>query len=313
MRKSYVYELLVDDVVRYIGMGRGNRINVHVAVAKRINRKLQLGQTVSALQVHHLLADALSKGAKVEQRFLMQGLTNEEARQAEVGLIAQAPTEQLWNVHPGGGGASSERMAELWADPEWRENQTRLLKKTWQDPEYRREMALVRSDPELRGRISDSVRERFSDPEERKKQGARLKAAFAERPEIRVAHAKQVRKKWSENREQYTKAVTAHWADQKHRERQSLAAKKQWSDPESRPKMLISAKEKWTPELRKLRSELTKKQLSDPDARKRMSDAAKARNSDQEYRKRMGDAIRAGKAKKRAEKLLEHPPQGPVR
>lgn len=303
MHECYVYELIVDGIVRYIGMGRGTRVHVHSAIAARLNRQIARGKDVTGQRVHLLLAEATRNGSTIEHHFIRTGLTRDAARSIEIECIASAPSDQLWNVHPGGGGASPERMAELWSDPEWKERQRDKLKAAWNDPEYRATMCELRADPLIRERISNAVRTRFADPEERKKQSIRTKATYVVRPDLAEHHASLIREKWAENHERYSKSVAAHWSDPKQRQRQSEAAKRQWSDPIGRENLMRSAQENWTPELRKWRSEKTREQFNDPVQRHRMSEAAKARNADTEYRKRMGQAIREGKARKRLEKL----------
>jgi hypothetical protein len=275
MIESYVYELTVGGIVRYIGMGKGHRINAHTGIAKRINRKISRGENVSAQRIHLMLADAIRRGLAISSRFVAVGLPNEIARALETHLISQAPKGQLWNVHPGGGGATSERMIELWADPLWRNKQTNALRAKWHDPEYRQNMLEIRSDQLIRDRISKFVKDRFSDPNERLKQSDRLKAAHAASPNLAANQSAAMRAKWQENREAYSRAVTAHWANPAQRERQSNAAKLQWADPESRKKLSRAAKECWTTERRAARKAHQKMLWKDPDYRKRMLDARK--------------------------------------
>lgn len=261
MLESYVYEIVVADVVRYIGMGKGQRTNVHISIAKNIIRRRESGRSTSGLRVHFELADAIQAGAEIAFHFVAVGLQNEAARMLEKQLIAAAPRDQIWNVHAGGGGASSERMVELWSDPDWRAKQAILVRSsTWDDPTYRQQMNALRSSPEFRNRVRRSVVERFADPAERQAQAKRTRAAMAGRPDLRAAQSDRTKQHWNDRRDTYTQNVKAHWSDPAQRQRQSEAAKKQWSKPESREKLLNAARSKWTPELREWRRQKTKEQ-----------------------------------------------------
>lgn len=299
-------------MVRYVGMGKGNRVTVHLSIANRINRKIARGENVKAQRVHLLLAEAIRDGATITHQFVLQGLTNEAARALEVQRIASWPTGQLWNSHPGGGGASAERMTELWADPEWRARQIVALQASWDDPDYRAYMAEIRSAPEFKDKIRSAVTARFANPEERAAQSKRTARFNAANPEAGQRHGDQIKALWAdpENRERFSRAVTAHWDDPQQRARQSEAAKQQWSDPEGREKLMAAAKEKWTPELRAWRSQKTQEQFNSPEARDRAREAIKARWADPVQRAKMSAAIRAGKQRKRLS--AQQLPQDPV-
>ncbi|MFZ2252618.1 MAG: hypothetical protein WAW13_00420 [Minisyncoccia bacterium] len=313
MNQVYIYELLVDGIVRYVGMGSGDRIRAHWRAAVRINKRLSSGRDPQGLRVHLNLASALRAGSVLDHRFVAVGLTRDKARAMEVRQIASWPADQLWNEHPGGGGASPERMVELWADPEWRDRQVALLTKVWTDPIFRAEMVEARSDPAIRAKISKSVSSRFARLDERMKQSQRTASYYSENPQARQVQSEMARARWAnpENHDRLSKAVTAHWNDPAHRERQSEAAKKQWADPVARENLLQVAGEKWTPELREWRAQKTREQFADPAERERMREATKARWQDPAQRKKMSDAIRAGKAKKKLA-LAQKAPQNPV-
>lgn len=312
MSACYLYEILVDAVVRYVGMGRGDRIYVHNRIARRIIRKSDLGLPVTAQLVHLNLADSIRRGAAITSRIVYSTLSAHAARELEVSHIASFEKDQLWNRHPGGGGASPERMAELWADPAWRARQIAALQSSWDNTTHRAYMAEIRSAPEFKEKIRSAVTARFADPEERARQSQRTAGFYAANPGAGREHGNHIKTLWADplNHERFSRAVTAHWDDPQHRARQSEAAKQQWSDPDGRAKLMAAAKEKWTPELRAWRSQKTKEQFRSPEARERAREAIRARWADPEQRAKMSAAIRAGKQRKRlsSQKL----PQDPV-
>lgn len=209
MNQAYVYELLVDGVVRYVGMGKGNRVTVHLSIANRINRKIAGGENVTAQRVHLLLAEAIRDGATITNQFVFQGLTNEAARALEVQRIASWPSGQLWNSHPGGGGASAERMTELWADPEWRARQIVALQASWDDPDYRA--------------YSEAAKQQWSDPESREKLMAAAKEKWT--PELRAWRSQKTQEQFNspEARDRAREAIRARWADPVQRAKMSAA------------------------------------------------------------------------------------------
>lgn len=320
----YVYEILVDGVVRYFGMGTGDRINAHIRAAKVINQKLNRGESFKALNIHIRLAEALRANSKIDLRTIACGLSKREACSEEIALISGAPKHQLWNEHRGGGGADPDNMKRLWADPLWRSKQQASLKAKWNDPTYRNMMKTVRSDPNLRKRISECVQKRFSDENEREKQRVRTKHNYAVNPDRAKKQGSLVRAKWADpaNRERYRKAVTAHWSDPSHRQRQSEAAKRQWADPDQRKKQIEGSREAWTPERRAQQSERARIQFSDPEQRKRQIENGKARFRDPVFREKMESvlviaralsvATRMRKAALRREKLRNQRPQDSV-
>ena len=300
-----VYEVLVDGVVRYIGMGSAKRGSIHVSIARRVKRKSASGlRDLSALNVHLRLAKAISQNAVIEHRIILNDLTRADAKEHEKRAIAAAPKGQLWNRHSGGGGAVPDRMKELWADPKWRKKQSALLRAVWKNPAHRKTMLALRSDPEVRRRISDFVTKRFSRQSEREEQSRRLTQFYAKNPQRRTKHSKLVKKLWVNNYDRFKIAVTAHWSDPAQRKRQSEAAKRQWASPDGRAKLTKAAKGVWTPELRRWRSEKTKAQLSDPAERSRMRAATQRRWNDPERRAKMTQAIREGHARAKIKRRL---------
>ena len=99
---------------------------------------------------------------------------------------------------------------------------------SYQDPEYRKKLKKIWSDPELRKKQSERSKKQFSDPEARKKLGER-----------------------------------EYYKDPEYRKKLSERSKKYYSDPEARKK-LGERKFYKDPEYRKKRSEIIKNMARDP-------------------------------------------------
>lgn len=90
---SYVYEVVVDGVVRYVGKGsKTDRMRSHL-----------LARYSPKCHFHRLLALAWYENKEIYARLLVDGLSEEAAYAAERNRIASMPDGQLWNVKPGGG------------------------------------------------------------------------------------------------------------------------------------------------------------------------------------------------------------------
>jgi hypothetical protein len=123
-KRYYVYEILVDGLVRYIGKGSGNRACSHISIIRRIARD---GASPKASRFHHTLAADLLNGREVAYRFAAKGLTETEAFALEVQMIEAAPKGSLFNVLPGGLGGASSFMKRMWANPKLREERIAAL------------------------------------------------------------------------------------------------------------------------------------------------------------------------------------------
>jgi hypothetical protein len=78
----YVYTISVDDVVRYIGKGKGLRLYCHMKeVRHRLNRDFRLRSIGSRFQQN--LTRAVISGAKVVEQVLVDDLTEKEAYKLE--------------------------------------------------------------------------------------------------------------------------------------------------------------------------------------------------------------------------------------
>jgi hypothetical protein len=99
----YVYIISVDDVVRYIGKGKGLRLYSHMKEVRcRMNRGFKLQNIGSRLQQN--LTEAVLSGANVIEQVLVDNLTETAAYELEYDKLREyvlaGKRDQLWNVIP---------------------------------------------------------------------------------------------------------------------------------------------------------------------------------------------------------------------
>lgn len=108
---AYVYAIVVDGNVRYIGKGSGKRSATagryadHLRCMRRLIRHRAEGLPVPRSAQAHVtrqLAHAWLDGAAFEEMILGEGLTEQEAFDLEREMIASAPDGHLWNIGEGG-------------------------------------------------------------------------------------------------------------------------------------------------------------------------------------------------------------------
>lgn len=105
-RRSYVYAIVVDGVVRYVGKGTGGRKDDHFRQARRIIREgADLSFTPSVCASN--LAVAIQSGSDVSCRIVASDLGEQAAYDLERRLIARL-RNGLWNKSPGGKGFTSD-------------------------------------------------------------------------------------------------------------------------------------------------------------------------------------------------------------
>lgn len=97
----YVYTISVDEIVRYIGKGKGLRLYSHMKeVRHRLNREFKLRSIGSRFQQN--LTRAVLSGAKVVEQVLVEDLTEKEAYKLEYEKLREyvyaGKRDQLWNV-----------------------------------------------------------------------------------------------------------------------------------------------------------------------------------------------------------------------
>jgi hypothetical protein len=132
-RSAYVYAVLVDGVVRYVGKGRNGRMYSHLIEAKRSAARCAPDTSGLYPRMHRKLVDAVRAGSQVTESAIVPGLTDKAAYRLESRIIGEFHKHragQLWNT-----------IDERFMDP-------RFLPDEWDDPEhplYKLPRPLVRS------------------------------------------------------------------------------------------------------------------------------------------------------------------------
>lgn len=182
MSRFYVYAILVDKQVRYIGKGTSDRSKFHEKRVRKILQERESGP-VKASFFYNRLAKAVRLGLSVQDEILIDGLEETDAFAAEIELIASYPEGQLWNTREGGNGFSSNDIRRMWADPVMRERLVTAIRAAKQFPEYREKMSFAHKEryaanPELRLRDSEIAKRIWQSEEYRNKVLPKLQAVW---------------------------------------------------------------------------------------------------------------------------------------
>jgi hypothetical protein len=102
-KRSYVYEITVDGVRRYIGKGTNGRMYAHMnEVRQRLTRQFKLKNISPMLQ--RKLTEAVIKGAVVQEVVLADNLTSKSAYKLGYlqlkKMVYDGKRHDLWNVIP---------------------------------------------------------------------------------------------------------------------------------------------------------------------------------------------------------------------
>src|SRR6516164_3200412 len=102
-KRSYIYAVHVDGVLRYIGKGTNGRMYAHMKeVRQRLTRKFKLKNVSPIFQ--QKLTEAVIKGAVVEEIVVADNLTSKQAYELEhrrmEEMVHDGKRGQLWNVVP---------------------------------------------------------------------------------------------------------------------------------------------------------------------------------------------------------------------
>ena len=221
---AFVYAILVDGVIRYIGKGNASRPIAHVHEVRRIIRRRSMGQKINTTLFYNKLAKACLAGSMISHFMIFEAATDLEAFDLEIGVINAAPDGQLWNLHPGGRGMTSKFQKAYFAE----------------HPEYKREkikqLLLVSPSSEERSRQASKS---WADKDHREKQSKSRKAAW-EKPERRIKQTAALKGKPKPNGfgAKITAANNKRWSDPNEHARLSEIKIAQWKDPKFRTKML---------------------------------------------------------------------------
>jgi hypothetical protein len=118
---SYIYAIIVDGVVRYIGKGRNGRMYTHLIEARRTSARCPADTTHLYPRMHRKLVETVRAGSQIIETVITSGLTDQAAYQLEsriIGEFHKFRAGQLWNT-----------IDERFLDP-------RYLPDEWDDPEH---------------------------------------------------------------------------------------------------------------------------------------------------------------------------------
>jgi coenzyme F420-reducing hydrogenase alpha subunit len=118
---AYVYAIIVDGVVRYIGKGRHGRMYTHLIEAKRTSARCSRNTAHLSPRMHRKLVEAVRAGSQIIETVIKSGLTDRATYQLErrmIGEFHKFRAGQLWNT-----------IDERFLDP-------RYLPEEWDDPEH---------------------------------------------------------------------------------------------------------------------------------------------------------------------------------
>jgi hypothetical protein len=118
---SYIYAIIVDGVVRYIGKGWNGRMYTHLIEAKRTSARCPANTAHLHPRMHRKLVETDRAGSQIIETVITSGLTDRAAYQLEsrmIGEFHKFRPGQLWNT-----------IDERFLDP-------RYLPDEWNDPEH---------------------------------------------------------------------------------------------------------------------------------------------------------------------------------
>lgn len=224
---AYVYAIIVDGVVRYVGKGRGSRSLSHVRTVERLaKRKTDRAPSGVQRRLYGRLLDAFECGAKLDTAIIADGMSDDAAYQREITEIASAPAGQLWNILEGGIGITSAGAKSRWDDPEYRERRAAAVKEMWNNnPRLREERGAAArkalAAPDVRKRISEGTKEGLTDEVLHRRRQSQLIAA--KRPEVILQKSVSTKKNWTNP--EYRARVLSAQSRPEVRARMSAAAK----------------------------------------------------------------------------------------
>jgi hypothetical protein len=117
---SYIYAIIVDGFVRYIGKGRNGRMYTHLMEAKRTSARCPARTAHLYPRMHRKLVETVRAGSQIIEAVITSGLTDRAAYRLEsrmIGEFHKYRAGQLWNT-----------IDERFLDP-------RYLPDEWDDPE----------------------------------------------------------------------------------------------------------------------------------------------------------------------------------
>ena len=98
---AYIYAIIVDGVVRYIGKGRNGRMYTHLIEAKRTSARCPKSTAHLSPRMHRKLVETFRAGSQIIETVIKSGLTDRAAYRLEsrmIGEFHKFRAGQLWNT-----------------------------------------------------------------------------------------------------------------------------------------------------------------------------------------------------------------------
>jgi hypothetical protein len=175
-RSHYVYVYEVAGIIRYVGSGKGKRIEAHLKEVKKRRRARLAGAVIAAHRWYDKLKAAILAGELVRSWQIVEGLTVDEARDLEFRKIAEFEADQLWNsvtsFHPY---ISHEEAAERHRAATTEANRKTVLDPNWQ-AKHSTAMRVVVLEAEWQSNHRAAMRAIVQTPEWRAKHRAGIEA-----------------------------------------------------------------------------------------------------------------------------------------
>jgi hypothetical protein len=176
MAGCYIYAIIIDGVVRYIGKGRNGRMYTHLIEARRTSTRCPADTAHLSPRMHRKLVETVRAGSWVIETVLASGLTDRAAYRLEsrmIGEFHKFRAGQLWNT-------IDERfldpryLPDEWDDPE--DPLYRLprplgnpqLVRGWERSKTYRIMMLLRRSPDAKGAQSAALGSKRRRPKQRR-------------------------------------------------------------------------------------------------------------------------------------------------
>ena len=254
---AYVYGIVVNDVIRYIGKGRGGRAWYHVKYARVLLR--QPVKLSRSSKFYRKLAAVIQDGAGIEIKIFKTDLSDSDAFALERKLINHH--RYLWNTLREQRHDSEWRQKHLAAlsSPEIRMKMGAVSRAQWADPIIRRRrmaaLAKIGRAPAHRAAISAGLLRYYQDPNNRAAKAARDARVreVLNRPSWRAQRSKisQELAKDPVYRAKISAGVVAYCATSDARIKKSRATKRNWRRRSYRVAVIgAMRKTKCTPEFR---------------------------------------------------------------
>ena len=212
----YVYGIIVDGVLRYVGKGHNGRCFYHVYFAKRVNQRRDSGEKIRTTLFYNKLAKAIRSGSSVKSSIIVFCNSHEHAFEEEARIIYKVGIGQLWNCLSGGEGTSPED----WTN-ERRNAHSKLIIQLYKDrPDIIERMRISarnkpKDTPETKEHRRISQTERWAAPGAVGMQSARMKKMYETDPTIK---------------RKIGAASTKQWAMPEYRAKQKLKRLPYWPD-----------------------------------------------------------------------------------